>query len=367
MIPTNRLALAKLTTIVVLFTVTVHPASASAPPQYSITDLGSISGATDEVGAMAINDRGQVAGGNGHAFLWTNGRLQDLGTLPQEEYEDSTLAVANGLNNHGQIVGCSGGFGPVFMSGLQSTRGIVVENNHLQQFSRYNVSFIPYAINDADQIVGLNAYRGFFYAQGEMLPIGTLSHVPNGNRSTARSLNSQGQVVGWSTEGTLHIARYDQLATHAFLWQRHGKSGQMRDLGTLPGWVNSYAYGINHQGEIIGSVSDAGGDTSGFERASRTAAFLWRSGKMISLGTLPGSKSSAAFGINDSAAIVGTSDNRAFLWEQGRMRDLNAALPAGSGWTLEKAKAINNKGQIIGTGTLNGQAHMFLLTPSARS
>ena len=49
------------------------------------------------------------------------------------------------------------------------------------------------------------------------------------------------------------------------------------------------------------------------------------------------------------------------------MRDLNATLPADSGWTLEKAKAINNRGQIIGSGTLNGQAHMFLLTPSARS
>ncbi len=318
---------------------------------------------------MALNEQGQVVGGySSHAFLWDNGKQTDLGALPVRDGDglDDTLSVAYGINNRGVVVGSSGSFGPIFMSGLQVARGFITGKSGMHQLTN-DVSVFPYAINDAGQIVGLNAYRGFFYTQGQMIPIGTLSHVPNGNRSTARNLNSRGQVIGWSTVGTLHVARYDQLATHAFLWQRHGKSGQMRDLGTLPGWVNSYAYGINHQGEITGSVSDAGGDTGGFERASRTAAFLWRSGKMISLGTLSGSRNSAAFGINDSTAIVGASDNRAFFWEQGRMLDLNAALPAASGWTLEAARAINNRGQIIGSGTLNGQAHMFLLTPSARS
>ncbi len=361
---TNPLTLIKSTAGVILLALFLCPASASAQPEYRITDLGSIEGASDEVGAMAINDRGQVAGGNGHAFLWTNG-IRDLGTLRPQEYEDSTFAVANDVNNQGVLVGCSGSFKAVFGTGLETARGIVVKNNHLQQFSGYNVSFIPYAINDAGQIAGLNAFRGFFYAQGKMIPIGTFSHVPNGNRSTARGLNSRGQVVGWSTVGYLPVAKFDQLATHAFLWQRHGKSGRMRDLGTLPGWVSSYAYKINRQSEIVGSVSDAGGDTDGFERASRTAAFLWRSGKMVSLGTLPGSKNSAAFGINDSTEIAGTSDARAFLWTQGKILDLNACLPAASGWTLEEARAINNKGQIVGNGKLNGQEHMFLLTPTA--
>ena len=45
------------------------------------------------------------------------------------------------------------------------------------------------------------------------------------------------------------------------------------------------------------------------------------------------------------------------------MRDLNAFLPAGSGWTLKEARAINNRGQIIGSGKLHEQEHMFLLTP----
>ena len=133
----------------------------------------------------------------------------------------------------------------------------------------------------------------------------------------------------------------------------------MRDLGTLPGWINSYAYSINNHSEVVGLGCHAAGGTC--------AAFLWRSGKMMNLRTLPGCKNSSAFGINDSTAVVGTADNRAFLWKQGRMLDLNTCLPSGSGWMLEEARAINNKGQIVGSGELNGQEHMFLLTPITHS
>lgn len=47
------------------------------------------------------------------------------------------------------------------------------------------------------------------------------------------------------------------------------------------------------------------------------------------------------------------------------MLDLNSLLKdSGSGWTLEVANAINDKGQIVGYG-LNplGQTEAFLLTP----
>ena len=44
--------------------------------------------------------------------------------------------------------------------------------------------------------------------------------------------------------------------------------------------------------------------------------------------------------------------------------DLNNYLLNGAGWTLQYAEAINNAGQITGYGTINGQTHAFLLTPS---
>ena len=280
---------------------------------------------------------------------------------------DGSDGVAYGINNRGVIVGCSGGFNAVFGTGLANERAFRAGNGGLQELTKTPNLMIPYAINDSGQIAGVDQFRGFFFSRKVLIALGTFSYVPNGNRSTARSLNQQGQVVGWSTVGKLPLPNFGELACHAFLWQRQGKSEWMRDLGTLPGWVNSYAYGINRRGEVAGTVSDAGSDTNGVYSNSRAKAFLWRSGKMMSLGALPGCKNSSAFGINDSAAIVGASDARAFLWTRGKMLDLNTCLPSGSGWTLEEARAINNKGQIIGSGRLSGQEHMFLLTPITHS
>jgi hypothetical protein len=35
----------------------------------------------------------------------------------------------------------------------------------------------------------------------------------------------------------------------------------------------------------------------------------------------------------------------------------------GSGWVLSKASGINDLGQIVGAGSINGQTHAFLMTP----
>ncbi len=75
-----------------------------------------------------------------------------------------------------------------------------------------------------------------------------------------------------------------------------------------------------------------------------------------------------AYDINDRGQVVGFSTNaagigRAFLWENDVMKDLNGLIPTDSGWVLVEARAINKRGQIVGYGRINGQAHAFLLTP----
>ena len=81
------------------------------------------------------------------------------------------------------------------------------------------------------------------------------------------------------------------------------------------------------------------------------------------LGALGGA-TSYANGINDAGQVVGQSNGHAFLFINGKLTDLNSLIPASSGWNLWIANAINNKGQIIGTGTNpNGATRAFLLTP----
>ena len=108
---------------------------------------------------------------------------------------------------------------------------------------------------------------------------------------------------------------------------------------------------------------------------------LWsRTGAIRDLGTLPGDSFSAALKINLFGVVIGASGNtivqeglspsfpevigRPFIWSKGSgMLDLNTLISASSGWVLNSATGINIWGQIVGTGTLNGESHGFLLTP----
>lgn len=53
----------------------------------------------------------------------------------------------------------------------------------------------------------------------------------------------------------------------------------------------------------------------------------------------------------------------AILWKDGVLYDLNNHLVDGKGWVLWSAKHINNKGQIAGEGTFQGDRRSFLLDP----
>src|SRR5262249_50373879 len=112
-------------------------------------------------------------------------------------------------------------------------------------------------------------------------------------------------------------------------------------------------------------------------------AVLFNNGSVTDLGVLSGDKSSAALGINNAGTVVGfssgqppdialfvaplienaTSSQHAFVYSNGIMYDLTRQLVNGSGWALASANAINNAGQIVGTGVINQQQHAFLLTP----
>ena len=87
-------------------------ARAKSPQQaqirYQYVDLGVLSGGTTSA-AWNINNAGQVVGasstaipGAGHAFLWQNGQLTDLGTISGGTFSAS---AAYGINESGHIVG----------------------------------------------------------------------------------------------------------------------------------------------------------------------------------------------------------------------------------------------------------------------
>jgi probable HAF family extracellular repeat protein len=138
---------------------------------------------------------------------------------------------------------------------------------------------------------------------------------------------------------------------------------QVQDLGTLGGNV-SWAMGINDSGKVVGySYTSDGAQHAFLYDESATP-------KMQDLGTLGGNESHAA-GISASGQVVGysyTSDGaqHAFLYDgTNGMQDLNNLLPAGSGWTITSASAINSYGKIAAAGHKDGVGtHALLLTPT---
>ena len=160
-----------------------------------------------------------------------------------------------------------------------------------------------------------------------------------GTYSEGFRINASGQVAG---------STYVNGNFHAFLYS----SGNMVDLGTLPGFPASYAAGINSSGQAVGASVD---NVSTFN----SQAFLYSGGTMTSLGTLLGTFSYAR-DINDLGQIVGGSgtgvNSHAFLYSGGAVTDLGTL-----GGVESSGTGINNHGQICGwSGIATQSQHAFL-------
>jgi probable HAF family extracellular repeat protein len=301
------------------------------PSTYSIVDLGTLGGANSY--ASAINASGMVVGQaqtaahTTDAFLWANGVMTDLGA-PSDGSGQATA-----INAAGQVVGAF----TVQQGEAGSESGFLYDNG---TFSDLGTSVYPRGINDLGQIVGgystpIGVQHAFVSDNGQVTDLGTLG----GAISTAYAINNAGQVVGSSQFSS------SSPYFHAFLWQ----NGTMTDLGQLGTALGeTYAYAVNSSGEVVG--------------ISGNSAFLYDSTGMHDLN-VPTVTSAAAYAINDEGTIVGQSSTYAFIDQNGVVSDLNTLIPSGTGWQLTDATGINNAGQIVGTGWINGVQQAFLLNP----
>ena len=83
---------------------------------------------------------------------------------------------------------------------------------------------------------------------------------------------------------------------------------------------------------------------------------------MYSNGTITDLGGFLAAAINDNGVIVGGPS----IDTGGTVQNLNNLIPAGSGYQIQNATAINDNGQIVAnaTNTVTGQTHALLLTAS---
>jgi probable HAF family extracellular repeat protein len=363
--------------------------------RYTVIDLGTLGGTYSF--AFGLNNAGRVAGSGATptqtdgvsqtAFLWNRGKITDLGTLG---------GFNTGLNSE---------------AGGPNTRG---------ESALISETFITDP--KGEDFCGFGTHRqclGSIWKNGVMTPLSTLG----GNNSQAYWLNKRGQVVGFAEnrhEDANCAMPGQRLRFEAVIWQ---PNGEILELRPLRGDTVGFAWGINDNGEAVGtsglcsnfsslpplppsgphavrwdedgtphlipglahkSTSNLAnsinnrGEVVGTSTLSdgTIRSFLWtRATGTHDIGSLPGSILTVVpccHTMNDNGEITGfvidgKGNMRAFFWKNKVMVDLNTLIPKNSPLYLLASESINARGQIAGYGANStGDVHAFLATPCGR-
>ncbi len=243
----------------------------------SMINLGDFGGPLNSTISFAVNSRGQATGGSYsptgvRAFIWnpsspnsTTGSMIALDGVPNGVY----ASQGHDINSKGQDIGSA--------------------NDPSDPTNSIGFLWTPTTPNGTT---------------GWMVTLGDLPDEIAGNSSQPLAINDSGQIVG-AYGGTT-------ISTHAFLWsplEPNGTNGEMIDLGTLPGTGYSRGLDINSQGQVVGLSTD----NYNFYRAFIWMPTTPNSdvGTMLDLNSLMHPETRAgwtlgrATGINDLGQIVG--------------------------------------------------------------
>ena len=323
----------------------------TSPLAKMLTNGGVVVGIADTARMESLSPNPTFDGFIDNAFLWKNGVLHSLGTLP-----GGFTSFGYALNEVGVVIGQSenGKIDPLI--GFPELHAVVWLNGHIVDLGSFGGNESnPADINDIGQVVGgalnlipdpfSNTFAGgtlfypattqlhaFLWEGGRLQDLGTLG----GPDSFAALINDRGQIAGQSfTDYTPNPGNGGQPTQHPFFWE----NGRMTDVGTLGGAL-AIPNDLNNRGQVVG--------TSNLAMDLTHHPFLWQAGKIIDLGTLGGSNGEAT-AINDSGEIVGRADvaastnHHAVLWKNGKAADLGFA----EGWPCSTAIDINAAGQVI--------------------
>jgi probable HAF family extracellular repeat protein len=192
------------------------------------------------------------------------------------------------------------------------------------------------AMNDRGQVLGVGAGDGsggtptFVWRPGTQ-PVAIVE--PDGSSWFPSQINDRGSVL---------FSAFTPAGSQVVLW-KHGRAVELGTLGGSSTLLNPLPFlrpdQLNDRDQVTGTSETASGQRH---------AFLWSNGRMRDLGTLGGANS-YGYGINDRGEVVGVSDTAtgtqsAFLWRDGRMIDIGALASP----TRSAAHVINDRGQVLG-------------------
>jgi probable HAF family extracellular repeat protein len=328
-----------------------------APAGYvPIAEIPSLGG--NQIFIEDINDDGVAVGGgstaagNVHAIRYTDsGGVQDLGALGGFGARSLATAIASDGAIGGQADHADGTavlFGHRFTAATGRTEICPA-------------SCAVWDLNARGQVVGLlpgrdaSAWQAFLYSPGDGLrALGTLG----GQRSSASGISDAGVVVGNAQTATSAAGDIG----HAFVYDSRQDGAEMRDLNVVAdasGWLLQTANDVNDA--FITGYGRRGGSTRAYRLDLTTQA-------VHELGTIPGGGDSFGWGVDRRGDVVGWAKDElgrktAFVYAAGLggIRRLADFVDPALGWELAEAKGINAHGMIVGSGTRRGEPRGFKL------
>lgn len=367
-------------------------------PQFTIQDLGTLPN-LPYCSATALSQGGNVAGyclaeANQelaldapvtHVFLYSKGAMTDLGIASPK------TSVPSGVNDSGAVVG--GSIVVNVIADTASTAPFFYLNGSIQPPPSSLGNALPLALNNAGQAVGTSfqvnsSLADFFIDSSAFLyslstgAITQLEAPTTGGAVAAYGINS-GTMIAGATVGT------NATDITPLLWTVSSSGITSQSVPLLSGYNQGLLASVNDSGVATGIAFNLNLTVLVDPNAAAHAVLYQNSSTVTDLGVLSGDISSFATSINNSGTVVGFSSTQrpdfalslagfidapstsyhAFIYSGGKMYNLTNQLVNGTGWQLSFATAINNAGQIIGTGLFTGAGgtavqHAFLLTPA---
>jgi probable HAF family extracellular repeat protein len=272
------------------------------------TDIGNMGGAVTQGAAM--NDLGEIVGvasvygkAGSYPFLYSGGKFTEIGG------PNGSIGNANAINNKGQVVG-------EFLGAFGASRPFLYSQNGVRNLAPVpgTTENLPVAINDAGQIAfQVEIPNSYLWYTAAVLRTGSQNsfiildpnYLTDGalDVSSPRAMNSNGQVVGYAVMPC--TCKYPPQTGMLYSGGKVTPIDPPADEAGL-----SMTYSINDSGEILGEYRDL-------------------------------------------------SRSYFFLYSDGSLADLSSLMPAG--WSSEYFLQINNSAQILGSGTFDGEEHVFIL------
>ena len=263
--------------------------------------------------------------GTARATFWHDGVADDLGSGEASAINSSDLIGGFVLQSNGTP------------HATLWDHGLVTDLGLLPGFD----SSLATGINDSGEVVGIayssaNPNNEVGFKWNSQTGMQTIDGA-----ATVGGINAKSDIAGMS------------LGMHATIFFASGNI----DLGTLGDF--SLAGAVNNQGHAVGY--------SPLVAKGAVHAFFYN-GTMQDLGTLQAGSNTNATSVNDSDLVVGDSNlagnSLAFVWSATTgMQDLNSLISPDSGWVLVTATSVDQDGNIVGAGSINGAIHGFMLVP----